>query len=200
MLPLMNKSITFRISNRLGLVLVLVLVGMWTVIGCEGDDSKPGEGVACEYSHQCESGLTCCDFGVCQESCNVVIGHDPCEGANVKVSNCTCSALVQNPGGKLHSEPCTSDAECKYGLCHSSPEIAGFKFCTKNPYCGPTTECSSDNSNGKTYFAQLYNNNSHPNETAKEICVQECKFATDCPSDYTACETVTGVRKTCTAK
>ena len=137
-----------------------------------------------------DSGTTNPD-GTIGEDSSMPTGNDP--------NNCEFSMSIQNPGGKLHSEPCETDAECIYGLCHSSPGVANFKFCTKNPYCGPGTECSSDNSNGKTFMAQL-STNSDGNETAKNICTQQCVSVEDCPSGYTACETVKGVNKTCTAK
>ena|GEM_PF-2142226 len=127
----------------------------------------------------------------------------PDEGSPPPTSNlsdCLLSQSIQNPGGKLHSQPCENAAECLYGLCHSSPTVATFKFCTKNPYCGPGTECSSDDTEGLTYKAQLFNKNSYPNETAMEICTQTCTSVDDCPPGYTGCATVTGVVKTCVAE
>jgi len=117
------------------------------------------------------------------------------------LSNCLLSQSIQNPGGKLHSEPCESGDECLYGLCHSSPAVATFKFCTKNPYCGPGTECGSDDvEEGPKFKIQLFNKNSYPDETAMEICTQLCASVDDCPAGYTGCASVTGVVKVCVAE
>ena len=111
-------------------------------------------------------------------------------------ANCMFSESVQNPGGKLHSEPCENDSECLYGLCHSSPTVANFKFCTKNPYC-PGASCSEDDGDGKTSKSQIFNNSSHPDEIVKSICTQTCTTVGECPSGYTGCAVVTGVAKVC---
>ncbi len=172
MLPFMNKSIMSRISNLRGLSLILVLVSLLFVFGCEAEDETSDNTT---YEAACSEG-------------------------DISLSNCTCSKEVQNSNGKLHSQPCDTDADCLYGVCHSSPAIANFKFCTKNPYCGPTTECSSDNGNGVTFKAQLFNQNSYPDETDYNFCTQVCGSVGDCPPGYTDCEVVSGVVKTCTAK
>ena len=134
-----------------------------------------------------DTGTTTTDTTVTEDSSGPT-SNDP--------ANCTFSESVQNPGGKLHSEPCQSDSECLYGLCHSSPTVANFKFCTKNPYC-PGASCSVDDIDGKTFKSQIFNNSSHPNEIVKSICTQTCTTVGECPTGYTGCAVVTGVVKVC---
>jgi len=175
------------------LLLLGATLGMMT-LGCSGTTTEKhviSDTPANPDSGSPDAGPIDPDGSVGEDS-GTPTGNDP--------NNCVFSESIQNPGGKLHSEPCESDDECLYGLCHLSPAVATFKFCTKNPYCGPGTECGSDDVEGLTYKAQLFNKNSYPNETAMEICTQTCSSVEDCPAGFTGCATVTGVVKTCVAE
>jgi hypothetical protein len=140
---------------------------------------------------------------LCQAFCLVLVvllalvGCETEEPNGSSSKDCKLSQAVSNPAGLLHSEPCETDDDCLYGFCHSSGEVATFKFCTKRCDCGPGSQCSDEDGGGKTFTCQKFNMTSHPDEVYMSICTQKCTSVDDCPSEYNACRIVTGVNKVC---
>ncbi len=110
---------------------------------------------------------------------------------------CEIEARILYPDGLLHSQPCVSDDECLYGVCHSSPAIASFAFCTKECACGPNSPCNDENGGGWEFVCQQYDGGAWPGESVTSVCTQVCNTVADCPVLYNACERLTGSRKVC---
>lgn len=120
-------------------------------------------------------------------------------GRNVSNGNATvCPSDVQiaHPEGALHGQPCESASDCLYGVCHTSPTIAGFSFCTKACDCGINSECVNENGGGWSFVCQRFSP-TQLNETMRAFCTQECTSVADCPPDYDDCQVVTGDRRIC---
>ncbi len=150
-----------------------------SISACEGVFVDDPPGSECTVSNTISTGPSCID-------------ETDCPG-EVMCVNETCRL-------KLHSEPCQSNNECLYGLCHSSPSISGsgFKICTKRCDCGKNSQCSDDNGEGNYYSCQRFSPNNHPDEELLSICTRTCGTGSSaCPSLFNGCEIVTGAQKTC---
>ena len=157
------------------LLFVFVLIAFTALPACEGLGDKDGS--ECTVSNTISTGGTCSNDADCP-------GTVLCVGGQCQL--------------KLHSEPCELDEECVYGRCHSSPTIAGFKFCTKRCDCGENSQCSDDNGNGNYYTCQRFSPKNHPAEELLNICTRTCGTNTNaCPAEFNGCEMVTGAQKVC---
>jgi hypothetical protein len=104
--------------------------------------------------------------------------------------------VVPNPDGLDHGEPCQSDDECKFELCHVSPNITAgsFGICTKS--CG--SGGSACNLEGDEFVCARFS--ASMGESPAEFCVLACASLADCPDGYTDCKVPTGqARKVCIA-
>ena len=112
---------------------------------------------------------------------------------------CDQEILLTNPlEGRLHSQPCATDADCLYGVCHQSPAVSGsISFCTKPCACGPGSACGDEDGAGWTFACQVFNVMNHPDETLSSFCTQVCETLADCPEPYDTCRVITGSNKVC---
>ena len=103
---------------------------------------------------------------------------------------------VKNANGKLHSELCDQDSECRYGYCYKSPSVTKGQFgiCTKPCDCGEGSLCSDD---GEAYTCARFSPSQEP---MVSFCVRECDADAECPAPYTGCTNLVGVRKFCVAQ
>ncbi len=109
---------------------------------------------------------------------------------------CTTGAELLHPDGALHSQPCETDSDCLYGVCHLSPTIADFRFCTKSCDCGPNRDCDDESGAGWSFVCQRFSR-TQMNEPLRAFCTQVCTSVSDCPPGYDGCEVVTGDRSVC---
>ena len=107
---------------------------------------------------------------------------------------CPYKNSVTNPTGKLHGEPCTNEAECKYGICMHSDAYAAepsIKFCTKQCQCGVSSKCGDDKgSGGEVYTCQKLTASKHPTEKLLAFCTLACMSISDCPAPYDECSAI----------
>ncbi len=110
----------------------------------------------------------------------------PCVGAQ---SWASCPPAIAVPGGKLHGQACSQDADCLYGMCMFGLPIAGYDksvgVCSKN--CGMSggqAACSQDGDGG---YACVYeksqgsgNAKRDPIQAAFKMCGRTCKTDSDC--------------------
>ena len=129
--------------------------------------------------------------------CSSTIGQEGLSG------DCTITNTITNLSGKLHGEPCTTNEECMYGLCHHSDAIASdpnIKFCTKRCDCGPNSTCTDEDGPNEHFVCQKYSLTFNPTEKFLSICSLFCKVLSDCPAPYDDCDFVTGPNKVCKMK
>lgn len=112
---------------------------------------------------------------------SVALGALGCESASTTdVGICQYTTpVVKKSDGKLHGEPCDSDAECKYGTCTKAAMQlggAGTKgVCTKQCSCGGATSvCGADDVTGKVFKCIKA-----PTGAGSE-CALSCASAADC--------------------
>jgi hypothetical protein len=111
---------------------------------------------------------------------------------------------VTNPEGGYQGDECTTDDDCRYGTCLSSPLVTGdqFKICTKQCNCGENSECSADGRvDGLDSTCLRFGLSVYPDEPMTAFCQRECTTLSDCQSfseKYTDCRVLVGVTKVCT--
>lgn len=94
--------------------------------------------------------------------------------------------VVSNASGKLHGEPCTSNAECKYGTCTKSAlQLGGVAvtkgICTKQCSCGGSTSiCSNENVTDASGIAVVEFKCIKADGGAGSECARYCTSAADC--------------------
>ena len=116
------------------------------------------------------------------------------------------NAIIDASAG-AHGSECTSNSDCQYGRCVSSPLITGgaLSFCTKQCNCGANSVCADDvGANGEPATCLRFGATYYPDEPDTAYCAQICKSLDDClalSAGYTHCETApVGVQKVCVAK
>lgn len=86
---------------------------------------------------------------------------------------------VKVPTGKLHGEPCSADADCKWGICSKTSLQAGGTgagICTKQCNCGLGSQCSDDNTSSAQFTCIFASSG------GKKECARSCKTDAECAS------------------
>ena len=120
---------------------------------------------------------------------------DASSGSSSTASDGECPFAAQSvldATALLHGSQCTTDDDCQYGQCVTSPLVTGqsFKFCTKQCACGENSQCSDDGAG----FTCLRYGPSYPDEPYTAFCAPTCSSVADCAGlgPYTACMNIAG--------
>jgi hypothetical protein len=159
----------------------------------------------------CAFSLIACDAGDDDDGGNLAgSGAAPDSGSTADTDStpdgqCPYAAnVVTNPEGGYQGDECTTDDDCRYGTCVSSPLVTGdqFKICTKQCNCGENSECSADGRvDGLDSTCLRFGLSVYPDEPMTAFCQRECTTVSDCQSfseKYTDCRVLVGVTKVCT--
>lgn len=114
-------------------------------------------------------------------ACVAVLGLGGCTTGTEPSTDCPNVSTLTKPDGLLHGVACTTNADCKYGVCSTSAMqmagATGFGVCTKNCRCGPNSQCSDDDNNTKNMTFSCIKGGAGG---AVSECAARCTSAADC--------------------